>query len=43
MEDCVAELLISLDLREDPALLWPALLSLTAAAARWAPTEKVGI
>ncbi len=36
MTDSVDELLLSLDLREDPSLLWPTLLSLTKATSRWA-------
>lgn len=36
MKDSIDELLLSLDLREDPALLWPTFLILTMATSRWA-------
>ena len=37
-------LLLSLDLQQDPALLWPALHTLSSAVARWSQAEgKVGV
>lgn len=44
MRDSIDELLLSLDLRQDPTLLWPALHTLSSAVARWSQAEgKVGV
>ena len=39
MQDSIDELLFSLDMREDPNLLWPALHTLMVATARWGSEE----
>ena len=39
MRDSITELLFSLDLKEDPVLIWPALLALSIATSKWAPHE----
>ena len=44
MQDSVDKLLLLLDIRQDPAPIWPALHTLASAVARWSLVEdKVSI